>query len=250
MRKGFTIIPNSLLDQPWANNPTVVYLYIWLSLNADTDGRISISLNKAVELTGLSKKQVRNSLDKLVRAQFVTQSRAQKGAQKGAHAPSALTICNPSSCKCEKQDEGTTKGTVEGTQKERGLFPLDEETPPIPPKEVKPLLSPKENPSHKRARKAFVKPTVEEVEEYIRQKGYNIDAEYFWNFYETNGWVQGREQKPIKNWKSCVTTWVRKQYNHATTPNPQQPYHDSDHPTTEQLRQQTAAYIASRLAQD
>lgn len=38
--------------------------------------------------------------------------------------------------------------------------------------------------------------------------------------------------------------------HHATTQTTQQPYHDSDHPTTEQLRQQTAAYIASRLAQD
>jgi hypothetical protein len=33
------------------------------------------------------------------------------------------------------------------------------------------------------------------------------NAERFFNYYETNGWVQGKSRKPIRNWKACVNTW-------------------------------------------
>jgi len=35
----------------------------------------------------------------------------------------------------------------------------------------------------------------------------NSNAERFFNYYETNGWVQGAGKKPIKSWKACVKTW-------------------------------------------
>lgn len=52
-------------------------------------------------------------------------------------------------------------------------------------------------------------PTLAEVRAEILQKGYQIDAEAFWNFYEANGWTQGRG-KPIKNWRACLVTWSRR----------------------------------------
>ena len=55
-------------------------------------------------------------------------------------------------------------------------------------------------------RTQFRKPTLEEVREYCRQRGNKVDAERFVNFYETNGWVQGRG-KPIRDWKAAVRTW-------------------------------------------
>ena len=55
-------------------------------------------------------------------------------------------------------------------------------------------------------RTQFRKPTLEEVKEYCRQRGNKVDAERFVNFYETNGWVQGRG-KPIRDWKAAVRTW-------------------------------------------
>ena len=58
-----------------------------------------------------------------------------------------------------------------------------------------------------RARERFVKPTVDEVAAYVRQKGYNIDAERFWNYYESKGWVIGRNK--MKSWKSACVTWMK-----------------------------------------
>ena len=57
--------------------------------------------------------------------------------------------------------------------------------------------------------KSFVKPTVEEVRAYCVERNNNVDAEQFIDFYEANGWVQGRQGKPIKDWKACVRTWER-----------------------------------------
>lgn len=54
--------------------------------------------------------------------------------------------------------------------------------------------------------KKFVKPTVEEVKEYCKSKGYDINAEHFVDYYESNGWCVGRNK--MKDWKAAVRTWV------------------------------------------
>ena len=37
----------------------------------------------------------------------------------------------------------------------------------------------------------------------------NFDCEYFYDYYEANGWVDGHGNK-IKNWKSKIKTWYKK----------------------------------------
>lgn len=54
----------------------------------------------------------------------------------------------------------------------------------------------------------FIKPTVEEVDSFVKEKGYHIDAENFVNYYESKGWVVGRA--PMKDWKSACVTWEKK----------------------------------------
>ena len=55
--------------------------------------------------------------------------------------------------------------------------------------------------------KRFVKPTLEQVKEYCLERNNNVDSERFFNYYEANGWVQGKSRKPIKDWKACIRTW-------------------------------------------
>lgn len=54
--------------------------------------------------------------------------------------------------------------------------------------------------------KKFKKPTLEEVKQYCEERGNNINAEIFIDFYEANGWVQGKN-KPLKDWKAAIRTW-------------------------------------------
>lgn len=55
--------------------------------------------------------------------------------------------------------------------------------------------------------KRFVKPTVQELKEYIAANAISVDAERFFNYYEANGWKVGRN--PMKDWKAALRTWTR-----------------------------------------
>ncbi len=55
--------------------------------------------------------------------------------------------------------------------------------------------------------KKFKKPTLEELQNYCKEKDYKIDCEYFIDYYESKGWVVGKS--PMKDWKASVRTWVR-----------------------------------------
>lgn len=53
--------------------------------------------------------------------------------------------------------------------------------------------------------KRFTPPSVEEVNSYILEKGYDVDAEAFVNFYESKGWFVGKNK--MKSWKAALVTW-------------------------------------------
>ena len=54
-------------------------------------------------------------------------------------------------------------------------------------------------------RKNFVKPTVEEIEAFCKEKKYAVNAQQFFNFYESNGWKIGRNA--MKSWQAAVQNW-------------------------------------------
>ena len=53
----------------------------------------------------------------------------------------------------------------------------------------------------------FIPPTVGEVSAYCRERGSNVDAERFVDFYTSNGWKVGKN--PMKDWRAAVRTWER-----------------------------------------
>ena len=62
-------------------------------------------------------------------------------------------------------------------------------------------------PKRKSKAKAFVKPTIEEIQAYIDEKGVAVDAERFYHFYESKGWMVGKNK--MKSWTSAIQTWAR-----------------------------------------
>lgn len=62
----------------------------------------------------------------------------------------------------------------------------------------------KENSKEKR----FIKPKLEEIEQFIIDNGFSVDAETFFDFYEAKGWKIGKAT--MKDWKAAVRTWHRK----------------------------------------
>lgn len=68
----------------------------------------------------------------------------------------------------------------------------------------------------------FAPPSVDEVREYIREKGYHVDADEWMAFYESNGWFVGKTK--MRDWKASVRTWHyrdKKKNNKVTDDEPQ-----------------------------
>lgn len=59
--------------------------------------------------------------------------------------------------------------------------------------------------------KRFVKPTLSEIEQYCIERNNNVNAEQFYDYYESNGWKVGKNA--MKDWKACVRTWERNGYD-------------------------------------
>lgn len=55
----------------------------------------------------------------------------------------------------------------------------------------------------------FIKPTLEEIEAQIFEKGYTVNARRFFNYYESNGWKVGKNT--MKSWKAALATWQSKE---------------------------------------
>lgn len=66
----------------------------------------------------------------------------------------------------------------------------------------------------KNKRKTFSPPSLEEVRSYCQERGNHVDPESFIDFYESKGWMIGKNK--MKDWKACVRTWERKEKKTST----------------------------------
>ena len=82
----------------------------------------------------------------------------------------------------------------------------------LPPESNPIRIQSKSNPNTSKAaaptRARFVKPSVEEVAAYCREKGYGIDAQRFVDYYDSNGWKVGKN--PMQDWRATVRSWARR----------------------------------------
>lgn len=76
-------------------------------------------------------------------------------------------------------------------------------------------------------RTAFVPPSLDEISAYISEKGYSVDVERFFNFYESKGWMVGKNR--MKSWKAAVANWEKDEKEKSSakkeraTPQPDKP---------------------------
>ncbi len=64
--------------------------------------------------------------------------------------------------------------------------------------------------------KRFVKPRVDEVATYCKERRNAIDAQAFVDFYEAVGWKVGN--KPMKDWRAAIRTWEHRDPARAPQP--------------------------------
>ena len=76
----------------------------------------------------------------------------------------------------------------------------DPDTDPVPDKYMG-------DKSPKKRASRFKPPSLEEVREYCNERGNGIDAERFVNFYESKGWMVGKNK--MKDWRAAVRNWEK-----------------------------------------
>lgn len=57
-------------------------------------------------------------------------------------------------------------------------------------------------------RKSFVKPTIQEIQDYCIERKNGINANAFYDFYESKDWYVGKNK--MKDWKACIRTWEQR----------------------------------------
>lgn len=93
------------------------------------------------------------------------------------HVTSRVTQCDAT----DKEEEGDIDREVERESREKAVVPDGTK------------------------KQRFVPPTVDEIQAYVTEKSMNVDAEKFWNFYESKGWMVGKN--PMKSWRAACSTW-------------------------------------------
>jgi len=73
--------------------------------------------------------------------------------------------------------------------------------------------------SNKSSKTRFTPPTVEQVAEYCKERGNNIDPQYFVDSNTTKGWVVGKNRTPMKDWKAAIRTWENNNGNSGISKN-------------------------------
>ena len=58
-----------------------------------------------------------------------------------------------------------------------------------------------------KTKKQFLPPTIEDVKKYCSLRGNKVSPETFVDFYESKGWMVGKNK--MKDWKAAVRTWEK-----------------------------------------
>ena len=71
------------------------------------------------------------------------------------------------------------------------------------------------NIKEKNIKRKFEKPTIEQIQEYCIERNNGINAEAFYDFYESKNWYVGKNK--MSDWKACVRTWEQRQQSKTKT---------------------------------
>lgn len=97
-----------------------------------------------------------------------------------------------------------------------------------------------ETPRISKTHKVFIKPTLEEVEQYCKDQRFQYtDPMRFYDYYESNGWKVGRTK--MSNWHAKIRDWERRAIEKNTNNNNVNE-HERDRKTSENLHRGSADF--------
>lgn len=68
-----------------------------------------------------------------------------------------------------------------------------------------------DTPDKPATRSMFLKPSIDDIREYCKERKNNVQPEKWFSHYESNGWMVGKNK--MKDWKAAVRTWEHSNFN-------------------------------------
>ena len=210
---GFIVLHRKILDWGWYGDINTFRLFIHLLLIANHEdhdfhgktikrGQVVTSLSSLATSASLTIRQTRTALEHLKSTGEVT--------SEASNQNQVISIVNYDKYQDKRQakrqatDTRSTSETTSDRHADRQQYNnINNETNKTIIRE-----SVREKPQPKR----FIKPSREECIAYAHERGDKIDGEYFFDYYEANGWE-------MKDWKAKMRTWEKREerYKNGST---------------------------------
>lgn len=94
---------------------------------------------------------------------------------------------------------------------------------------------------NKEKKNVFKPPTLEEIETYCQERGNYVDAQAFMDFYDSKGWMIGKNK--MKDWKAAIRTWERKDKEKGLINKPQKKTNEDTDKIFDLSEQENAPYF-------
>jgi len=208
--EGWIKLHRALFDWEWWGDHNTVILWITILLHVNHEkrdwrgieilpGQMVTSYSSLAEKSTLSIQNVRTSLRKLESTGEIT--------CKSTHKNTLITVVKWA----DFQGDVHPTNTVANTESTHELTQYQHSTNTV----LTTNKNDKNEKNEKKVRNIFIAPSLEEVADYIQEKGYSISPEQFLNYYTSNGWMVGKTK--MKDWKSAIRYWQSKQKPQTTT---------------------------------
>lgn len=178
-------------------NTLRVFLHILLKANYEPSeyrghkigrGECVFGRKKWAKELGLSERQIRTALEHLKSTNEITIKSTNK-----------FSVISVVKWEFWQIEEG--KVTTKSTNKESNERPTTDQQPTTSKESKNIRNTTKHSKGH---------PKLEEIRAYVAENNLSIDADYFYKYYETAGWVDNKG-KPIKNWKLKALNWNKRE---------------------------------------
>ncbi len=236
---GYIKLHRSLLNWEWYRNSKTKDLFLHLLLTVNWKegnflgfevkrGQRICSRRKLSKETGMSEQTIREALNRLVKTGelILTSSKtftlitivnyenfqAEIDVQNNnpVYNPQNNPVYNPPKNSENLAEQSQKTSIKNSTTTQLATHKATQFTTTI--EEIKEIKEIKEDiergtkvPPRTCTRKLFIKPSVEDISLFIKENGLTINAEYFFNYYESNGWLVGRNK--MKDWKATLRKW-------------------------------------------
>lgn len=205
---GYIKLHRQLLNWQWYGVPVVKDLFLHFLLRANLSdgfysgtlvkrGQLVIGRKDLAETLGYTEMQIRSAIDKLRTTNEITTKTTNKGT--------VITIVNWDFYQSNEQENNQQinhQNNHQLTNKQ-----------PASNHQITTYKEEKEEKKNKNISNrghSFLKPSIQEIQDFINEHGYYVNPEYFYNYYESNGWMVGKNK--MKDWKATVRMWSSREY--------------------------------------